>query len=394
MSGHHPTTSAANFVVVEDTESKRIVSSTCLIPQVWAYENLPFGVGRLELIGTDQDYRRRGLARLVIGAVHALSEAYGHLVQGITGIPWFYRQFGYEFALPLGGSRDLSVTEVPAIKAGETEPCQIRRATETDIPILMRLYDRLRAGKLVTTVIDAARWRYDLSGHSRGSDQEYRAYHILNSDGRVVGYFSTPARLKGSRLPAWEIAVEEGVSWRSILPSVTRALKAQGDTYAAESTPETRALTTIRFALGLEHPAYEAFDVKLGPHRPPYGWYIRVPDVPSFIRHIAPVLERRLATSVMCGFSGELNITFYRGGLQLAFDQGRLTGASDWSAPETNERWQGAGFPPLVFLQLLFGHRSLEELRYAFPDCWADEEPTLLLNALFPKKLSWVLPLG
>ncbi len=394
MSGRHPTTTAANFVVVEDTETTKIVSSTCLIPQVWAYEDMPFGVGRLELIGTDPAYRRRGLARVIIGAVHSLSEAYGHLVQGITGIPWFYRQFGYEFALPLGGSRDLNVTEVPALEDGESEPCQIRQATETDVPILMRLYDRQRAGKLVTTVMDKDRWRYDLSGHSRGSDQEYRAYHILNSEGRVVGYFSTPAHLRGSRLPMWEIVVEEGVSLRSILPSVTRALKVQGETYAAESKPAPRTLTAIRFALGLEHPAYEAFDAKLGPHRRPYGWYIRVPNVPSFIRYIAPVLERRLATSVMCGFSGELNITFYRGGLHLAFYQGRLTDASDWSAPETDERWKGAGFPPLVFLQLLFGHRSLEELRYAFPDCWADEEPTLLLDALFPKKMSWVLPQG
>jgi hypothetical protein len=45
-------------------------------------------------------------------------------------------------------------------------------------------------------------------------------------------------------------------------------------------------------------------------------------------------------------------------------------------------------------LQLLFGYRSLAELRYAFPDCWADEEPTLLLNALFPKQSSLVFPLG
>lgn len=96
----------------------------------------------------------------------------------------------------------------------------------------------------------------------------------------------------------------------------------------------------------------------------------------------------------MSGFTGELNINFYPGGLRLVFEQGILTGAADWSAPETGERWDGAGFPSLVFLQLLFGHRSLEELRYAFPDCWADEEPTLLLNALFPKQVSWVLPLG
>jgi len=31
--------------------------------------------------------------------------------------------------------------------------------------------------------------------------------------------------------------------------------------------------------------------------RKPYAWYIRVPDLPAFIRRIKPVLEKRLALS-------------------------------------------------------------------------------------------------
>jgi hypothetical protein len=173
-----------------------------------------------------------------------------------------------------------------------------------------------------------------------------------------------------------------------------RALKEQGETLVADAKSEDSVMSAIRFSLGLEHPTYDILDAKLGPLRRPYAWYVRVPDVPGFVRHIAPVLENRLANSVMSGFSGKLNITFYRGGLHLAFEAGKLSEAIDWSAPETNEDWDGAGFPPLVFLQLLLGHRSLEELRGAFPDCWADEEATLLLNALFPKGVSWVVPLG
>ena len=31
-------------------------------------------------------------------------------------------------------------------------------------------------------------------------------------------------------------------------------------------------------------------------------------------------------------------------------------------------------FPPYTFNQLLFGRRTLADLRYMFPDCWADDE--------------------
>ena len=92
----------------------------------------------------------------------------------------------------------------------------------------------------------------------------------------------------------------------------------------------------------------------------------------------------------MHGFTGELRISFFRGGLRLASDRGKLVELSDWTASEENEAFNITGFPPLVFLKLLFGYRSLEELRYAFPDCWANEQDTLLLNALFPKQPSWL----
>jgi hypothetical protein len=381
--------------VVEDTKTQQIVSSTCLIPQVWYYEDIPFGVGRPELVATEPAYRRRGLVRAIFEALHALSAAQGHLVQGITGIPWFYRQFGYEYALPLGGAHNLSLSDIPPLKEGETEPYQIRPATEADIPTLMCLYQRQCAGKLVTTEIDEARWRYDLNGHSQGSIQELRVFCILDGAGNTVGYYSNSALPWWGRLTLWELVTVEGVSLHAVLPAVARALKTQAETAGIiNDKGEKSTVTGLRFGLGLEHPAYEAFEAKLGPFQKPYAWYVRVADVPGFIRHIAPVLERRLAASVMAGFSGDLKINFYRGGLRLVFEGGRLAEAADWQAPPTNEEWDGAGFPPLVFLQLLFGYRSLEELGYAFPDCRADEEPTLLLNALFPKRTSWVVPLG
>jgi hypothetical protein len=89
------------------------------------------------------------------------------------------------------------------------------------------------------------------------------------------------------------------------------------------------------------------------------------------------------------GHSGELKIGFYRTGVQLAFEAGRLVSAGAWAPAREDEG--GAAFPGLTFLQLLFGYRSLEEIRYAFPDCWTNgDEPRVLLDALFPKQPSSV----
>jgi hypothetical protein len=124
----------------------------------------------------------------------------------------------------------------------------------------------------------------------------------------------------------------------------------------------------------------------------PYSWYVRVPDLPQFMRHIAPVLEQRLVDSIVEGYSGELLLDFYRDGLRLAFEGGRLTAAEPWQRPVW-AKGTSAGFPPLVFLQVLFGRSSVEDLNPIMHDVWASDEARPLLRVLFPKMRSDLIPL-
>lgn len=99
----HPTFHPDDFTIVEDARSGKIVSSMNLISQTWSYAGIEFGVGRPELVGTLPEYRQRGLIRLQFDEIHKWSAERGELVQAITGIPFYYRQFSYEMGLELGG---------------------------------------------------------------------------------------------------------------------------------------------------------------------------------------------------------------------------------------------------------------------------------------------------
>ncbi|HJW82738.1 MAG TPA: GNAT family N-acetyltransferase, partial [Anaerolineae bacterium] len=138
---------------------------------------------------------------------------------------------------------------------------------------------------------------------------------------------------------------------------------------------------------------YHAIADRLPRERKPYAWYLRVPDLPGFIRHIAPVLEKRLAGSPVAGHTGETKISFYRTGLRLVFEKGRLTGVESWTPRRGDD---GAiAFPDRTFLQMVFGYRRFDELRDAFADCWADtDEARELLIALFPRQHSDVWPVA
>jgi hypothetical protein len=87
-----------------------------------------------------------------------------------------------------------------------------------------------------------------------------------------------------------ELVVVEGQSLRAVMPSVLRALRPLAQAQAAERKV---SLKSLYWRVGREHPVFEAIPELLPKSRPPYGWYIRVADLPGFLRHIAPALEAR-----------------------------------------------------------------------------------------------------
>ena len=181
-----------------------------------------------------------------------------------------------------------------------------------------------------------------------------------------------------------------GRSWLEVTPAVARYLWAKGQEYTMRDGIE---LKRFGFVLGAEHPAYDALGDRLPTVHAPYAWYLRVPDLRAFLNHIKPVLEKRLAESLAANHSSKLRLSFYRAGLRIVIDHGTIAAIELWK-PSTDEEGDAA-FPGLTFLQLLFGYRSFEELKYAFADCWCDsDEVKTLLKILFPKKLSNVYPIA
>jgi len=322
--------------------------------------------------------------------LHAKSEAMGHLVQGVTGIPWYYRQFGYEYALDLGGGRLTYWQSLPTLKEGETEPYHLRPMTLDDLPFVKALYEKDCLRSMVACPRPDWLWRAMLEWYSSDSFERRNFQIIETAEDRAIGYVVPNREMWDDIFMIDELVVVEGQSLRAVMLSVLRALKPMADAEAAKQNKTSKALF---WKVGREHPVFDAIPELAQKPRLPYGWYIRVANVPAFLRHIAPALEVRLARSTVAGYTGEIKINEYRGGFKMVWDKGKLVTAEPW-LHEVGQRDDSAGFPPLVFLQLLFGRASIMELRTFYPDCWASDEATVLLDALFPKAYSCVIPVG
>jgi hypothetical protein len=385
MTRTHPTFDPADFTIVEDTATGKVVSSLNLINQTWSYAGVEFGMGRPELVGTDPEYRRRGLVREQFEVIHQWSAERGHKVQGITGIPHYYRLFGYEMTLGLGGGRIGYLPHEPKLKDDEEEPFVLRPATEVDLPFIMEVYALALKRNLVGCLRDRAYWQYEIDGKSEQNIQRSELRLIESTDGELVGLIQHAPLVWNPMMNMWSYELKAGISWLEVTPSVIRYLVKTGKEYAAKKGDIE--LAGYNFGMGADHPAYQVLPERMPRVHKPYAWYIRVADIPDFLQHIGPVLEQRLAESFLVGHSGDLKLSFYHSAVKLSFEKGQFKDVESYQ-PEHNED-ADVFFPGLTFLRVLFGSESFAEVADMFPDCFArNDHGRALMPVLFPKKPS------
>jgi GNAT superfamily N-acetyltransferase len=383
MTKDHPTFDPGDFTIVEDTKTGKIVSSLNLINQTWSYGGIEFGVGRPELVGTHPEYRRRGLIRAQFEVVHQWSKDRGHKVQAITGIPYYYRQFEYEMCITLGGSRLGYLPHIPKLKDDEAEKYTFRLAVPEDIPFIMEVYETTVKRSLVSCVRDEAYWRYDLFQKDERTRAEWIIIETLEKI--PVGFLLHGRQMRGPILSIWGYELKTGASYLDVTPSVIRYLAKIGKKLAEKK--EDIEFAGYSFELGATHPVYDVLPERMPRVSNPYAWYMRVVDIPDFLGHIGLVLEKRMAESPVVGYTGDLKLSFFRTGVKLSFEKGKLKTSTGY-VPDHSEDGDVL-FPDLTFLRVLFGYTAFDELEPMFPDCYArNDHGRALIKFLFPKQSS------
>ena len=98
---HHPSMKPDDWFCMENPDDGKIISSLCLIPWTWNFCGIELKVAEIGIVGTDESFRNLGLSSRLFAQVHQKAKERGFLFCGIQGIPFFYRQFGYHYAVPL-----------------------------------------------------------------------------------------------------------------------------------------------------------------------------------------------------------------------------------------------------------------------------------------------------
>ncbi|KAF8935397.1 hypothetical protein BGZ47_009966 [Haplosporangium gracile] len=436
LSGVNATMSEFDYALVEDTKckgtDKNPIVACVSIQRVRAYYgSLKLFFGKPELIATNPEYRNRGLVRkLIYEMIHPESEARGDSLQFISGIPHFYRQFGYEYAMSSFGTSSIkNVQSLPSLPKGKIEPFILRKATVADIPYLLKLSEResVNPKTSVGLFYGPEYWQYTIHDYVDIMENKYAAprdnYIFVDAaTGKDVG-FAIVSHVVGLKVEAIALDKEQALSWNDVLFPVLRQIVAKKKASLEEKkskTTDTEATQAIKtdgspmlLQIHPDHPAYALLGTLVSPpqDKPAFRLMVRINDYPQFIRTVTPELEKRLAESPMAGLSGKLQFDFFRKvegnkakGLEIEFKKGKLVEVKDWAKqlPEKDVKdylaikargeedqiptLYKASLAPLTFNNLLTGERSFRDLIWSHGETtYTNDATRLLIDILFPK---------
>lgn len=394
----HPTTTVADIFYVIDPKLEtptdkggQIVSAIVLIPQKWHFGNgqIPLSVGRIELVATLPDYQNRGLVRALMNAAHQVSAERGDLLNVITGIPYYYRKFGYAMAVDLGIRGTYPTNAIDAKKRGEHKPeYQLREATVDDCQQLAD-WDAYRAQKSVLSHVRTPElWRYEIETRTTQMPLHGYIYIIQDVDTQQdVGYVAFHKSSIGKKAELFSYVVGEESSYLLTFEDVMRGLKKLCDEFYVDDIAKHYP-DVISIDGGLPRELDVLIGGVVGRLTPAYAWFMRVPDMAKLLKQITPVLEQRLEDSVARRYTGTLKIGFHNlHGVVMQFDNGKITDIEY----KRFKQWEAdIEFPDYTFINVLFGHRNLDEIAYVMPDAWGKTKAKVLIASLFPKGHSWL----
>jgi predicted N-acetyltransferase YhbS len=328
----------------------RAVATATLLEETLVVGDTSLPVGQVELVATATDYEHRGYVRALMHWCHERSRRRGHVVQVMIGIPYFYRRFGYVYAIPMHPYAALD--QLPE----SDRDVQVRVATDSDIPEMAALQERSQSHFDVSMPHGDETWRWLVA---RDGTQQVVAtrHHEIVACARTTPFDSDEPMLVA------EIASDDP---RAVATLLATALGSDGqrDT-AVQRRPGVPGLAEL-----------------LGPPQRADWYYVRIPDAANLFAALRPELESRLQRSDFVSADQLVEISFWESQLSFPIANAHVGPIAAGGPRQIIVSEGGSGLPPDAVAHLLFGCGA-DGLEARFPDCFLGEQ-TALMQALFP----------
>jgi predicted acetyltransferase len=355
---NHPEITLDNlFCILDDG---KIIASLIMIPQTWIVDGLEIKVAEMGCVATHPEYRGRGLQHILNEKFDNYASNNGFDLCALAGIPYFYRQFGYEYSVELDHMISLSLSAIQS-----KEVTKFRRFDVSDIQAASELLVKSQKRYFIKQKRTRDIWEIQQSTmYYKG--EPFEAYSLRDAEG-LLAYLRLRQSKKEKTLYLNEACVRDPEACEQVLNFI-------------KSFGRRGRLEKLVSRLSYEDDLSQQL-LNFGANQSrPYAWQVKIIDYLEMFKRIAPLLERRLKASQFSGLDEILNFNFRKFTINLKISKGVVEEVR--KSDDCTDRT--IGLNPYIFPQLLLGYKSREELEFAYPDFSVRETHKELIDTLFP----------
>jgi predicted acetyltransferase len=363
---HYPSVTLDDFFVAKSRG--KIVAALNLLPLKWEIGVVPLAVAELACVATHPNYRHMGLQKMLMKEYDQRVSDQGYDLSAIEGIPYYYRQFGYEYALPLSEETRIGLDQIPE----SNSTGKIRPFRKSDLTQAAKLLRAAKQRFYVHSIRDEGVWKMQQETRMV-AEREFHTYAV-EKKGKMIAYFRLSENSEAKILVLTEMTDVNYEQARLVLAFLGTECKRRGlqnlNVIASYHEPFTEFLAS---AGGIKQ-------------FPQYAWQLRVIDHVRLFTKMRPLFERRLSASIYRGFTENINLNLYHNTIKLIIKHGKLEKIQKLDTCDHRD----IRMNPEVFTQLIVGYRSREELETIYPDFMIRPSHRYLIDVMFPKKPSFI----
>ncbi len=345
------------------TVDGRVASTLALLDNELRIGEAKLPAGQIEFVATDESARGRGLVRAQMEEAHRRSDAAGHAAVFIVGIPNFYRQFGYSYAV----RQPAYVTVDDDAQLEQGAGWEARPATAGDIPAILEAQATVQAEASLALSHTEQMWRWFLESPN---------YRVIVAEAR-------------GQIGVARIYEDDDTAWMTDVVAPARG--ALGALVGVARLVEP-AVTIVQRPAGLLRAMVDA----LGEAEDEMGWfYAHIGDPLRMLDGIRPELAARIARSHLAGYSGPFTLSMYRSSISCEFSDGVPGEMRPGEAIPYPVSAGASGVPPDRLPDLLLGPHGAASLETLHGDVLLGDQRELM-EVLFPPIVpdiqTWVIP--
>jgi hypothetical protein len=366
----HPRKSEILWLYINDNKENKIVSLISLVPMNWQIEDISLPVCEMEFVGTLEEYRGKGYIKLLNDLFEKVMNQNGYILSVVRGIPYFYRNLGYEYVSSLDERIKIPASKIPN---KQYKKLSIRLANPNDvISSIESKYNQFQKNFYIFNRFDPECFKFKYL--NKKFDSEVRSTYIFDEAGVTKNYFSVGMSYDNQN---YEINCPNLI--KSEMICLLQFIKSIGNYNGND-------IITLSIS---EHTSIFKYIKSLGGEMVSgYGWQVKIPNLKNFISLIKNILENRINNSEFKGLTKTVRISNYSETILIGFSNGKIRKiekVKEYPEPKVTDLM----IPEAILFKLILGDRNIDEINYIVKDAIVNISSKSLIETLFPKKLSF-----